>query len=181
MAYCFPYHSAAATCQDGYGLAELLVLFLVPRTRGKSLCIKNIVCLRAKPSETGIAFTTKLVSNCIPLHVGVKWRPLFRWYNALSTTWLDSKDAYSKALSTLVLLWEDLSPGAATTNLGFRVIHGHVNPETTPLQISPRCQKSGSRTFSWRYYVLAMLGCGICRERVFDPGRERGFLCHRCG
>jgi hypothetical protein len=52
--------------------------------------------LGAKLSETGIAFGMKLVSNCISLHVGGMWLGLFRWYNALSTTWLDPKDAYSK-------------------------------------------------------------------------------------
>jgi hypothetical protein len=173
MACCFTYHSAAAACQEGYGLAELSGLFLAPRTCGKSLCMKNIVCLGAKPSETGIAFATKLVSNCTPLHVGVKWRRLFRWYNALSTTWLGPKEACSKALSTLVLLWEDLGPGAATTNFGSRAIHGHVNLETTPLQISPpedAAKRAAPGFYSWRSYLL--VGCGICRERVFDSGRE---------
>ena len=86
--------------------------------------------------------------------------------------WLDPKTHKAKPYPTLVLLLEGLGPGAATTNFGSRVIHGYVNLGTTPLQISPpedAAKRAAPGYYSWRSYPL---GCGICRERVFDSGRE---------
>lgn len=96
-----------------------------PNTRREPLH-EEYCFLGAKPSETSIAFVRKLVSNCIPLHAGCLWRRLFRWFNALFTTWLDSRDAHGKAFSTLVLLWERLGPGAATNELWIPSQHDHV-------------------------------------------------------
>ena len=163
MAQCFTYkHPTAAVGQGGYGLAESPGLFLAPRTCGESLCIR-ILFSEAKPSETGIALGMELVSICIPLHMVGKWRRLFRWYNALFTTAAGPRVPLGHIPQNL---------GAAFGRFRSRRRHNELwipsrirsrdFGESPGLSTLPR-----ERLQDFQYAIL-----GICRERVFDSGRE---------
>jgi len=137
-------------------------------TCGESLCMR-ILFSEAKTSETSIALGMELVSICIPLHMVGKWRRLFRWYNALFATAAGPRIPLGHIPQNL---------GAAFGRSRSRRRHNELwipnhtwsreHGEFPGLSTLPRERLQD--------FQCAMLG--ICREQVFDSGRE--FLCQRC-